>query len=49
MRHRAIGDRVGDDALMAFSAIHDLIIDERHVRIYSNGAGRPVLTVPDLG
>jgi len=34
---------------MAFSAIHDLIIDERHVRIYSNGAGRPVLTVPDLG
>lgn len=34
---------------MAFSAIYDLIIDERDVRIYSNGTGDPVLMLPDLG
>ena len=34
---------------MAFSAIYDLVIDERDVRIYSNGTGDPVLTLPDLG
>ena len=34
---------------MAFSAIYDLTIDERDVRIYSNGTGDPVLSVPDLG
>ena len=28
---------------MAFSAIYDLVIDERDVRIYSNGTGIPVL------
>ena len=34
---------------MAFSAIYDLVIDERDVRIYSNGTGSPVLMLPDLG
>jgi esterase len=34
---------------MAFSAIYDVIIDERDVRIYSNGTGDPVLMLPDLG
>src|SRR6476620_4498050 len=34
---------------MAFSAIYDLVIDERDVRIYSNGTGDPVLMLPDLG
>lgn len=34
---------------MAFSAIFDLVIDERDVRIYSNGTGTPVLMLPDLG
>lgn len=34
---------------MAFSAIHDVVIDERDVRIYSNGTGDPVLMLPDLG
>jgi esterase len=34
---------------MAFSAIYDLVIDERDVRIYSNGTGAPVLMLPDLG
>ena len=34
---------------MAFSAIYDLVIDERDVRIYSNGTGTPVLMLPDLG
>ena len=33
---------------MAFSAIYDLVIDDRDVRIYSNGTGDPVLMVPDL-
>jgi pimeloyl-ACP methyl ester carboxylesterase len=34
---------------MAFSAIYDLVIDDRDVRIYSNGTGQPVLMLPDLG
>ncbi len=34
---------------MAFSAIYDLVIDDRDVRIYSNGTGEPVLMLPDLG
>lgn len=34
---------------MAFSAIYDVNIDERDVRIYSNGTGDPVLMLPDLG
>jgi esterase len=34
---------------MAFSAIHDVVIDDRDVRIYSNGTGSPVLMLPDLG
>jgi len=34
---------------MAFSAIYDLVIDERDTRIYSNGTGDPVLMLPDLG
>ena len=34
---------------MAFSAIFDLVIDDRDVRIYSNGTGEPVLMLPDLG
>lgn len=34
---------------MAFSAIHDVVIDDRDVRIYSNGTGDPVLMLPDLG
>lgn len=34
---------------MAFSAIYDLVIDDRDVRIYSNGTGSPVLMLPDLG
>ena|SRR6478752_6821467 len=34
---------------MAFSAIYDLVIDDRDVRIYSNGTGHPVLMLPDLG
>ena len=34
---------------MAFSAIYDLVIDDRDVRIYSNGTGDPVLMLPDLG
>jgi len=34
---------------MAFSAIYDLVVDERDIRIYSNGTGAPVLMVPDLG
>lgn len=34
---------------MAFSAIYDLVIEERDVRIYSNGTGTPVLMLPDLG
>ena len=34
---------------MAFSAIYDLVIEDRDVRIYSNGTGEPVLMLPDLG
>lgn len=34
---------------MAFSAIHDVVIEDRDVRIYSNGTGDPVLMLPDLG
>ncbi len=34
---------------MAFSAVYDLVIDDRGVRIYSNGTGDPVLMLPDLG
>jgi|GEM_PF-1454484 len=34
---------------MAFSAIFDLVIDERDTRVYSNGTGEPVLMLPDLG
>ena len=34
---------------MAFSAIHDVVIDDRDVRIYSNGTGAPLLMLPDLG
>ncbi len=34
---------------MAFSAIYDLVIDDRDVRIYSNGTGQPILMLPDLG
>ena len=34
---------------MAFSAIFDLTVDERDIRIYSNGTGAPVLMLPDLG
>jgi pimeloyl-ACP methyl ester carboxylesterase len=34
---------------MAFSAVFDLFIDEREVRVYSNGTGRPILMLHDLG
>ena len=34
---------------MAFSAIHDIVVDERNVRVYSNGTGDPILMLPDLG
>lgn len=34
---------------MAFSAIYDIVVDERDIRIYSNGTGAPVLMLPDLG
>lgn len=34
---------------MAFSAVYDVVIDERDVRIYSNGSGPPVLMLHDLG
>ena len=34
---------------MAFSAIHDVVIEDRVVRIYSNGTGAPLLMLPDLG
>ena len=34
---------------MAFSAIYDMNIDERDIRIYSNGTGDPILMLPDLG
>ncbi|GAA1996672.1 alpha/beta fold hydrolase [Nakamurella flavida] len=34
---------------MVFSAIHDLLIDEKEVRVHSNGTGRPILMLHDLG
>ncbi|MBM9468634.1 alpha/beta fold hydrolase [Nakamurella leprariae] len=34
---------------MAFSAVHDLFIDERELRVSSNGTGRPILMLHDLG
>ncbi|MET3805278.1 pimeloyl-ACP methyl ester carboxylesterase [Nakamurella sp. UYEF19] len=34
---------------MTYSAVHDLFIDEREIRVYSNGTGKPVLMFHDLG
>ncbi len=34
---------------MTYSAVHDLFIDEREIRVYSNGTGTPVLMLHDLG
>ena len=34
---------------MTYSAVHDLFIDECELRVYSNGAGTPVLMLHDLG
>ncbi|QNK81023.1 alpha/beta fold hydrolase [Nakamurella sp. PAMC28650] len=34
---------------MTYSAVHDLFIDERELRVYSNGSGKPVLMLHDLG
>jgi esterase len=34
---------------VTYSAVHDLFIDERELRVYSNGTGRPVLMLHDLG
>ena len=34
---------------MTYSAVHDLFIDERELRVYSNGTGTPVLMLHDLG
>ncbi len=34
---------------MTYSAVHDLLIDERELRVYSNGTGTPVLMLHDLG
>ena len=34
---------------VTYSAVHDLFIDERELRVYSNGAGTPVLMLHDLG
>ena len=34
---------------MTYSAVHDLLIDERELRVYSNGTGTPMLMLHDLG
>ncbi len=34
---------------MGYSAVHDLFIDERELRVSSNGTGRPILMLHDLG
>ena len=34
---------------VTYSAVHDLFIDERELRVYSNGTGTPVLMLHDLG
>lgn len=34
---------------VTYSAVHDLFIDERELRVYSNGTGKPVLMLHDLG
>ena len=34
---------------MTYSAVHDLCIDDREIRVYSNGTGTPVLMLHDLG
>lgn len=34
---------------MTYSAVHDLFIDECELRVYSNGSGKPVLMLHDLG
>ena len=32
-----------------FSAVHDLVIDGRELRVFANGSGRPILFLHDLG
>jgi esterase len=32
-----------------YSAVHDLIVDSRDLRVFANGSGRPVLMLHDLG
>ena len=32
-----------------YSAVHDLFIDGRELRVFSNGTGRPILMLHDLG
>ncbi|WP_188939817.1 alpha/beta fold hydrolase [Nakamurella endophytica] len=32
-----------------YSAVHDLILDGRDLRVFSNGTGRPILFLHDLG
>jgi esterase len=34
---------------VTYSAVHDLFIDECELRVYSNGTGKPVLMLHDLG
>ena len=34
---------------VTYSAVHDLFINEREIRVYSNGTGTPVLMLHDLG
>ena len=36
-------------ATVTYSAVHDLFINEREIRVYSNGTGSPVLMLHDLG
>jgi len=35
--------------VVTYSAVHDLFINERDIRVYSNGSGTPVLMLHDLG
>ncbi len=35
--------------MATFNAVHEIFIDELSVRVYSNGTGRPVLMLHDLG
>lgn len=39
----------GHHGQVTYSAVHDLFIDDREIRVYSNGAGTPVLMLHDLG